>query len=255
MHYCKANQRYVIPMAPTGIAASLLENGQTIHSRFGIPIPIEETSVSRVRPASTVGRLINQARLIITDEASQIDRHVLECVDRFMRDLKVNQCPFGGVCFLLAGDFRQCLPVVELTAFETQTNTCITNSPLWANFEVIRLNQNMRALPEQIRFKDYLLQIGDGTLPAIDTHNQLVRVPEELLENNSIVDAIYGPDLLTFDQLNLTNRAILSPKNSDTIELNQQILERLEGKSLIEQKYLIFKLTLLNTLKEKRLHT
>jgi hypothetical protein len=95
----------------------------------------------------------------------------------------------------------------------------------------------MRALPEQIRFKDYLLQIGDGTLPAIDTHNQLVRVPEELIENNSIVDAIYGPDLLTFDQLNLTNRAILSPKNSDTIELNQQILERLEGKSLIEQKY------------------
>ena len=232
MHYCKANNRYVIPMAPTGIAASLLEEGQTIHSRFGIPIPIEATSVSRVRPTSTAGRLINQAALIITDEASQIDRYVLECVDRFMRDLKVNNCPFGGVCFLLGGDFRQCLPVVELTAFETQTNMCITNSPLWANFEVIRLTQNMRALPEQIRFKEYLLQLGEGTLPAIDTHNQLVRVPEDLIENHSIVEAIYGSDLLTFDQLNQTNRAILTPKNSDTIELNQQILERLDGNTL-----------------------
>jgi hypothetical protein len=231
--------QFVLPLAPTGIAASLLDGGQTIHSRFGIPIPIEDNSVSRIVPNSNAGRSIDRAKLIIIDEASQVDGNVLACVDRFLKDLKRNQIPFGGVCFLLSGDFRQCLPVVELGAFENQSSRCITATPLWQKLQKIRLTQNMRALPEEIHFKEYLLKVGNGTIPTIDFNKELARVPDQLIENGCIVDAIFGSEELTFDALKQFNRAILSPKNCDTFEINQQVLEKIQGNLYLSNRAII----------------
>ena len=54
------------------------------------------------------------AKLILIDEATMLDRLLLEALDRSLRDLMNNQnMPFGGKTLLLAGDFRQCLPVVK----------------------------------------------------------------------------------------------------------------------------------------------
>lgn len=36
----------------------------------------------------------------------------LIALDRILRDLCGNESPFGGVVILLAGDFRQTLPVI-----------------------------------------------------------------------------------------------------------------------------------------------
>ena len=50
---------------------------------------------------------------MMIDEATMLDRYQLEAMDRTLRDLMSNpDVPFGGKVVILAGDFRQCLPVV-----------------------------------------------------------------------------------------------------------------------------------------------
>ncbi|CAF4174042.1 unnamed protein product, partial [Rotaria sordida] len=41
---------HVMTVTWTGIAASLLPEGRTVHSRFKLPVPILETSTSSIRP-------------------------------------------------------------------------------------------------------------------------------------------------------------------------------------------------------------
>ena len=53
------------------------------------------------------------AKLLLIDEATMLDKFMLEALDRTLRDLlRKPDCPFGGKIIILAGDFRQCLPVV-----------------------------------------------------------------------------------------------------------------------------------------------
>ena len=57
--------------------------------------------------------LIRMAKILLCDEATMLDRFMLEALDRTLRDLmKKPEQPFGGKIVILAGDFRQCLPVV-----------------------------------------------------------------------------------------------------------------------------------------------
>ncbi|MGL4850985.1 MAG: hypothetical protein ACRC28_19020, partial [Clostridium sp.] len=48
-------------MATTGIAADLLENGRTVHSGFKLPVPLNESSVSRLQPNTPEAARIMEA--------------------------------------------------------------------------------------------------------------------------------------------------------------------------------------------------
>src|SRR5271154_4122215 len=43
----------IIPVASTGIAATLLKGGRTAHSRFGIPVPVDKDTPCRTLPINT----------------------------------------------------------------------------------------------------------------------------------------------------------------------------------------------------------
>ena len=50
-----------------------------------------------------------------------LDKYMLEALDRSLRDLMGNDdTAFGGKIIILAGDFRQCLPVVPGASEEYQ---------------------------------------------------------------------------------------------------------------------------------------
>ena len=115
--------------------------------------------------------LLREAALIIWDEASMIHRHMLEAVDRLLRDITGIDKPFGGKTILLAGDFRQVLPIVYRGTRADISGIVLSRSPLWRHFRVLRLTTNMRAalmvqagdhaLAEaQQSFANYLLRIG-----------------------------------------------------------------------------------------------
>ena len=102
-----------LAVAFSGIAATLLDGGRTFHSRFKAPLHVTATSTCNVPVQSPLADLIRRARLIVWDEAPMAHRHLLEALDRTLRDVMATEQPFGGKVMLLGGDFRQILPVIR----------------------------------------------------------------------------------------------------------------------------------------------
>lgn len=64
----------------------------------------------------------------------------LEALDRTLRDFRRNQLIMGGALILLAGDFRQTLPVIPKSTPADKLNACLKNSTLWRHVEKITLS-------------------------------------------------------------------------------------------------------------------
>jgi hypothetical protein len=83
--------------ATTGIAANLLDLGRTFHSRLKAPLTLSEESTLQISGQSSLAKLVRMAKLILIDEATMLDRLLLEALDRSLRDLMNQQNkPFGG---------------------------------------------------------------------------------------------------------------------------------------------------------------
>ncbi|XP_074363854.1 uncharacterized protein LOC141704500 [Apium graveolens] len=101
----------VHPVATSGIAATLMPGGRTAHSRFKIPIILDEFSVCGIGHNSDIAQLIKQTRLIIWDATHMQHRHAFECLDHSLKDIMKAvhpsrlELPFGGITVVLGGDF------------------------------------------------------------------------------------------------------------------------------------------------------
>ena len=56
---------------------------------------------------------------------------MFESIDRTMQDIQKNSSPFGGLTVLLAGDWRQILPVVRLGSRPDIVEATLKSSYLW----------------------------------------------------------------------------------------------------------------------------
>ncbi|RNA02349.1 helitron helicase [Brachionus plicatilis] len=84
-----------------------------------------------------------------------VSRHILECVDRLIRDgMQLLNIPFGGKVMLLTGTIRQCCPVSDNEILESSILMCKKNSPLWTQFTKLSLTVNVRADPNEHEFKN-----------------------------------------------------------------------------------------------------
>ena len=79
--------KIVINVASSSIAATLLPSGRTTHSRFGIPIDINEDSTCNIYHNSSLAKLLQLVSLIIWDETPMTQRLCFEDFDRTLRDL------------------------------------------------------------------------------------------------------------------------------------------------------------------------
>lgn len=77
----------VLNVASSGIASLLLPGGRTAHSRFKIPIDINENSTCNIKQGSPLAELIIQCKLIIWDEAPMLHKHCFEALDRTLQDI------------------------------------------------------------------------------------------------------------------------------------------------------------------------
>jgi hypothetical protein len=77
----------VLTVASSGIAALLIPGGRTAHSRFSIPIHVDENSTCNITQGSPLAELIVKAKLVIWDEAPMTHKHCFEAVDRTFRDI------------------------------------------------------------------------------------------------------------------------------------------------------------------------
>ena len=188
--------------------------------------------------------LVRMAKLILIDEATMLDSLLLEALDRSLRDLMGEQNkPFGGKTLLLAGDFRQCLPVVKGANKAQTISHCINKSPLWQHFDVLHLNVNMRVRasgdPELEAFDEWTLSIGDGVDEAVAIPEHMVTeiVPntptESWHEGESMKKfcRLVFPDIAT--NINkpgwLEGRSILTPTNNEVSTINEMMQQWVPG--------------------------
>jgi len=123
-------------VAHTGIAATLLVNGTTVHRQFAVPLNTDEESECAVPPGSDLEMTLKMADVVIWDEATMSDKRVYACVDRVLRDVSKSKRPFGGKLMLLGGDWKQLLPVVETLYSRSVVYFTLKYSPLWRHFDV-----------------------------------------------------------------------------------------------------------------------
>ena len=88
LHGVRAEGKVAVAVASSGIAALLLEGGRTAHSRFKVPVQgLGPTSTCNISTHTQLADLIQQASVIVWDEAPMMHRHVFEAVDRTLCDI------------------------------------------------------------------------------------------------------------------------------------------------------------------------
>jgi len=173
----RGQRKIVLVVASSGIASLLLLGSKTAHSRFKIPIDLHNESTCNITQQMKVAELVRKADLIIWDEAPMMHRQAFEAVDQTLRDLmqlddaKATEKIFGGKIVVLGGDFRQILPVVPKGGREDIVSASLLRSHLWQHVTILRLHINMQVMAtnskEQQKFARWVLNVGDGSLPAI----------------------------------------------------------------------------------------
>ncbi|KAM0832333.1 hypothetical protein ACQ4PT_064970 [Festuca glaucescens] len=226
--YLRGYKRIVLTVASSGVASLLLPGGRTAHSRFKIPIDLENDGVCDIRRGTMLCSLIEAASLIIWDEALMTHRKCFEALDRSLRDvLSANdpllaELPFGGKVVVLGGDLRQILPVIEGGTRSQVVDAAITNSPLWGHIIVLPLTINQRLAvqtandvvqAEAAAFAEWVLNIGDGTIPAVARQGESsptwITIPDEYLVHTegdkiaAIVESVYVDFLTRGNELRL----------------------------------------------------
>ncbi|GKU99751.1 hypothetical protein SLEP1_g12550 [Rubroshorea leprosula] len=241
-----------------GGTAFLLPGGRTTHSRFAIPIEINEKSTCNIKMDSSQVELLSKTRLIIWDEAPMTHRFCFEALDRTISGIlkfsnsNCSKVPFRGIIVVLGGDFRQILPVVPYGGRQEIVNATINSSDLWDSCEVLTLTRNMRLhlsslnqdLTDLREFSNWLLKIGNGEVGEDVDGEAIIEIPNEMLikdlENGlaDLVDFAY-PNFLekikTNDLAFFQERAILSPTLNDVAMLNDHLMSFILGE---ERSYL-----------------
>uniref|UniRef100_A0ABD2WQT2 ATP-dependent DNA helicase n=1 Tax=Trichogramma kaykai TaxID=54128 RepID=A0ABD2WQT2_9HYME len=221
----------VLPVAWTGIAANLLKNGKTSHIAFKLPLDITSDCVCNVSPNSIYGDYLRQVKIIIWDEISMASKDAFEAVSRLLKDVSNNDKLFGGKVIVVAGDFRQTLPIVRHGTKAHIIANCVKHSSMWHKFRSFALFENKRLKDKDEQFQQWLLNIGDGIFKnQFEKETESILVPEDMLcTKESLVDQIYGTKIDVKD-MRSRHKVILAPTNADVIELNKEILSIVEGK-------------------------
>jgi ATP-dependent DNA helicase PIF1 len=102
-------ERQVI-VAPTAVAA-LNAQAQTIHSFFHLPHLILDPS--NLPDGRNFGVLYRRMSRLVVDEISMVRVDLIDAIDVRLRAIRGDPRPFGGVQFVMVGDFLQLPPVVE----------------------------------------------------------------------------------------------------------------------------------------------
>jgi hypothetical protein len=110
----RSQNKLAVATATSGVATSIMPGERTAHSRFKIPLTLDDKQGCGFTKQCGTAKLLQQASLIIWDEASMTKRQAVEALDYSMCDIMGRKdLPFGGKTIVFGGDFRQVLPVVR----------------------------------------------------------------------------------------------------------------------------------------------
>ena len=231
-----------LAVASSGIAATLLPGGRTAHSTFKLPLNLTQrpTPMSTISKGTDEATVLKHCKMIVWDECSMSHRHALEHVDVTLQDLRGNNNIFGGVLVLLAGDFRQILPVIPRGTPADELSACLKSSYLWRYMQKLSLTINMRVQQTGDMsaglFSSHLLEMGNGDLAKDDDGSVILpkHFAQMVSASHELQFAVY-PDVETqFRNLTwLCERAILAPTNECVNTINFSLQNQLPGAEIV----------------------
>ena len=221
--------------ASSGLAATLYDDGRTAHGAFGIPVPCFSNSTSRIKAHWPQAEELRVAKLIILDEATMSSLDVISCINRLLKFVRKNDLPFGGITIVLSGDFRQTLPIVKHGKRATILEACWKTSALFReNFTTLRLTENMRTGEGEREFSEFLMKLGNGELPLHpELGADMIEILSDMICEGNLIDEIFG-EVINEENIDvMAKRAILCPRNDDTLKINDEILKRMPGEARV----------------------
>ncbi|GBP26628.1 hypothetical protein EVAR_18265_1 [Eumeta japonica] len=192
--------------------------------------------VCNINKSSERGRMLQQCKLLVWDEYNMSHKRAIEALDRTIKDIKGSRDIMGGMVVLLAGNFRQTLPVITRGTPAEEINACLEASVLWVHVKKFCLTTNLRAqLHNDSQAGQYaaaLLKIGEDCMPS-DSNDMITLSHDFCLivdSTDHLKNSVY-PDLSISigNREWLCERAILAPTNEIVKQINEQIMSDVEG--------------------------
>ena len=239
--YVRRTRGEILATASSGIAATLLTQGKTVHSTFNVPLNI----INKDNPSCALSRsspkaiAIGISKAIIIDEAPMLHKKVYHAIDFSLKDVLDNDTLFGGKPILMSGDFRQILTIIIRGHRADTVNATIKRSYIWPSVEVMKLKTNMRVQravsdnEEQSYFARFLNDLGDGKL-EYDNNNEILipsAIGTDVLSESQLIAAVYSDDERLSDPDWISERTILCSTNRQVKALNDKMIARCSGSS------------------------
>jgi hypothetical protein len=225
----RSQKKIAVATATSGVAASIMPGGRTAHSRFKVPLTLDDGTICNFTKQSGTGKLLRTASLIIWDEVTMMKRQGVEALDKSLRDVMDRpELPFGGKTIVFGGDFRQVLPVVRRGSRAQVVGASLRMSYLWDSMRHLKLVRNMRAKRDPW-FAKYLLRVGGGCEEANGDDEIRLRdicIPHTGKDSDldTLIDCIFpnlNANMSSKDYI--TSRAILSTRNDCVDMINMKI--------------------------------
>ncbi len=190
--------------ASTGIAATHV-GGMTIHAWSGVGIKKElsDWDLEALLEREPLVRQVRSTAVLIIDEVSMLDAHLLTLVDRAVQTLRGSKHPFGGLQVIFVGDFFQLPPVSKgepaRFAFE---------SPAWEDANPLYCYLSEQHRQEDGVFLELLGALRAGALT--EAHKNALRARAEFPQDDELSTRLY-------------------PHNADVDRLNDDALSRIDA--------------------------
>lgn len=183
----ETGSKYYTIAAPTGLAA-LNVKGKTLHSLCGInpSSGIFAQDYNRFTSNDNVRNYIHhRLKCLVIDEISMVRADMLDYIDRFLRECKGVDLPFGGVQIVAVGDFFQLPPVAnaqdkkDLLAAGYSSEFAFS-AKCFTSFSVVQLTTiHRQADPKFINILK-AARVGKVNAKHLHTLNKQVGAPNDL---------------------------------------------------------------------------
>src|SRR6267154_4747723 len=138
-----------------------------------------------------------------------------------------NNNPFGGKIIILGGDFRQTLPVVPHGSRSATIEASIKFNNLSNDFNILKLTSNVRSVDPT--FNDWLIKLGYGELTNDKgLPEDIIEISDHLICEGSLLKEIFGYSLSGQYIEKYSTIAILTPKNTNVDDINEEVLSLLD---------------------------
>lgn len=190
--------------ASTGIAATHV-GGMTIHAWSGIGIKkdLGDWELEALLEREPLVRRVRNTSVLIIDEVSMLDAHLLTLVDRAVRTLRGSNEPFGGLQVIFVGDFFQLPPVSKGEAAKFAFE-----SPSWEEANPLYCYLSEQHRQEDDMFLQLLGALRAGALTS--EHKEALHERSEFPQDDELSTRLY-------------------PHNADVDRINDDALSRIDS--------------------------